>query len=366
MTTDVASGVWQYSLDLAQGLRAYDTKTTLCVLGPAPSAEQRAATRRIPGLELVNLDVPLEFSADTPEDVLQAASKVARAAGEHDPTIVHLNSPALIAAGNYPAPVVAVCHSCIASWWQAVRPGCPLANEHGWHKQLTAEGLRKADAVVAPSRAFAGTISQIYALSRAPAVIYNGRRPSVRANLHKERMPQGAFGFTSGTIWDAGKNIGALDAAAAQMDVPVFAADNAGTPPLPVQNLKALGRLSEAEIADWLSAKPIFISTAVYEPFGLAALEAAEAACPLVLSDIPTFRELWDGVARFVSPFDEMAISSVVNELARDAQTRVLLGAAARRRARRYTAEVMAAKTQGIYSMLVAGRSTRASRAPAL
>ena len=46
----------------------------------------------------------------------------------------------------------------------------------------------------------------------------------------------------------------------------------------------------------------VFVSPALYEPFGLAVLEAAQAGCALVLSDIPTFRELWDGVALFVAP----------------------------------------------------------------
>ena len=38
-----------------------------------------------------------------------------------------------------------------------------------------------------------------------------------------------------------------------------------------------------------------------YEPFGLAVLEAAQAGMRLVLSDIPSFRELWDGAATFVA-----------------------------------------------------------------
>ncbi len=50
--------------------------------------------------------------------------------------------------------------------------------------------------------------------------------------------------------------------------------------------------------------RPIFVSTSLYEPFGLAVLEAAQAGCPLVLSDIATFRELWDGAAIFFPPGD--------------------------------------------------------------
>jgi glycosyltransferase involved in cell wall biosynthesis len=39
------------------------------------------------------------------------------------------------------------------------------------------------------------------------------------------------------------------------------------------------------------------VAPSLYEPFGLAVAEAARAARPLVLSDIPTFRELWGDAA---------------------------------------------------------------------
>ena len=67
-------------------------------------------------------------------------------------------------------------------------------------------------------------------------------------------------------------------------------------------HLQPLGELDERTLAGCLSARPVFVSAARYEPFGLAVLEAAQAGCPLVLSDIPTFRELWDGAALFVDP----------------------------------------------------------------
>ena len=46
----------------------------------------------------------------------------------------------------------------------------------------------------------------------------------------------------------------------------------------------------------------------VYEPFGLAVLEAAGAGAALVLADIPTFRELWDDAALFVAADDAAAL----------------------------------------------------------
>jgi glycosyltransferase involved in cell wall biosynthesis len=60
--------------------------------------------------------------------------------------------------------------------------------------------------------------------------------------------------------------------------------------------------LSAREVAERLAERPVFVSASRYEPFGLAVLEAARAGCALLLSDIPTFRELWAGAAAFVRP----------------------------------------------------------------
>jgi glycogen synthase len=44
-------------------------------------------------------------------------------------------------------------------------------------------------------------------------------------------------------------------------------------------------------------------------------LEAASAGCALVLGDIPSLREYWDGAARFVPPDDHAALSVAVQRL---------------------------------------------------
>lgn len=362
MTADAVGGVWQYALDLAQGLRAYDTETTLCVLGPRPSPEQHAAARRIPGLKLICLDVALDWTAASPDDVLDAAATVADVAEDADSGIIHLNSPALAAGPSFPAPVVTVCHSCMATWWQAVRKR-PMSRQFRWHKDLVAQGLGKADAVVAPSGAFARAVTQAYSLPTPPKVVYNGRRPCVREALPEGTIPDTPFAFTAGRLWDEGKDLRTLDEAAAHLPLPVFAAGPLKGPnraSIKLSHVQALGNLSDGHVAEWLSAKPIFVSTARYEPFGLAVLEAAEAGCALVLSDIPTFRELWEGAAYFVPPNDDMAVAAAIEQIAGDPRQRTLYASAARRRARRYTAEVMAAKVRAIYGGLLAKRRQRA------
>jgi glycosyltransferase involved in cell wall biosynthesis len=43
----------------------------------------------------------------------------------------------------------------------------------------------------------------------------------------------------------------------------------------------------------------VYLSPARYDPFGLLPLQAALNGCALLLSDIPSYRELWDGAAEF-------------------------------------------------------------------
>jgi len=96
----------------------------------------------------------------------------------------------------------------------------------------------------------------------------------------------------------------------------------------------------------------------VYEPFGLAVLEAADAGCPLVLSDIPTFRELWGGVAAFVDPMNADAFAETISLVVSDDFARAEMGRRAQKRARRFTVETMAGKMAAIYRGLAEGCST--------
>jgi glycosyltransferase involved in cell wall biosynthesis len=103
-----------------------------------------------------------------------------------------------------------------------------------------------------------------------------------------------------------------------------------------------LGELSRAELLALMRRAAIFAAPARYEPFGLAVLEAAAAGCALVLSDIASFRELWDGAALFVDPGDPTALLGALDRLCRDAALRQQLQRRAARRARRYSISAMA------------------------
>lgn len=356
MTADTVGGVWQYALDLARGLSEAGVSTILAVLGPAPSARQALDARAIPGLTLIDTGLPLDWTAESPDAVLQSGAAVAALAKESGADVVHLNAPALAAGAAFCAPVVAVCHSCVATWWEAVRPG-HLPPDFRWRTDLVHRGYATADALLAPTQAFAEATLRTYGLARAPRVVHNGRH--LTPAPHAASAP---FVFTAGRLWDDGKNVAALDRAAARLAAPVLAAGPTQAPhggSVTLSHVRVLGTLSGPEVAGYLAARPVFASVALYEPFGLAVLEAAQAGCPLVLSDIATFRELWGGAAMFVAPNDDAAVPAALEALLRDPEERARAGAAARERADRYTVAAMTVGVLGVYRDLLAARTAR-------
>ncbi|WP_240791338.1 glycosyltransferase family 4 protein [Roseomonas sp. AR75] len=355
MTADAVGGVWTHALDLAGALATRRVETTLAVLGPAPSEAQRAQARRA-GVGLVVLDAALDWLARGERDILQAGDAVARLAVECGADLVQLNSPAL-AIVDMPCPVLGVCHSCLATWWDAVRGGA-MPPDFVWRSAMLARGYARCHARVAPSHAFAAATQRRYALSAAPHVVWNGR-VDVPGSTATEAA---GFAFTAGRLWDEGKDAATLDRAAARLDLPFLAAGPVRGPQgagISLSHLRVLGEIGAAGIREWLARGPIFVSAARYEPFGLAVLEAAQAGCALVLSDIPTFRELWDGAALFVVPGDDAAFASRIAWLSRDGEQRSRLRVAALRRSRRFGVAAMADGMAAIHARLLAASPLR-------
>jgi glycosyltransferase involved in cell wall biosynthesis len=355
MTADAVGGVWTYALDLAGALAPFGVETTLAVLGPAPGEAAKREARTIAGLDLIETGLPLDWTAATPDDIAQAGEAVADLAADSGADLVQLNSPSLAAGRRFPAPVVGACHSCLATWWTAVRGGA-MPDDFRWRARAHREGLVACHALVAPTAAFADATARAYELPR-PLAVHNGRALPPEAARPRVRQV-----FTAGRLWDEGKNLAALDAAAGLIDAPVFAAGPLAGPNGAAVSLAAarpLGPLPPDGVRAWLARTPVFASTASYEPFGLAALEAAQAGCALVLSDIATLRELWQDAALFVPPDRPEAIADALQSLLDAPERAAALGAAARARAGRYTPEGMARGMLGVYGVLLASRLPR-------
>ncbi len=352
MTADSVGGVWRYAAELSRGLSGRGWRVTLAVAGPAPSTLQREDLA--PGVHLIETGVPLDWCAVHPTELAAAAATLAGLAAAHDTVLLH--APAFLGECAWPAPVAVMAHSCLTTWWQAVRGG-PVDQDYAWRAEAAAAGFRRAGAVAAPSAAFAQDIARTYGLAGV-AVIHNGRSPMALPPAWR-----GDAVLTAGRLWDDGKNAALLDRVARQLGAPVWAAGSTRGPAgqsVTFSNLQVLGSLSEAAIAEAYASATVFASAARYEPFGLAVLEAAQAGLALVLSDIPTFRELWDGAAVFVPPDDDAAWLAALRAMLADPEP---WGDRARRRAARYGAAAMVDGTAAWLSQLIASSSSRTESA---
>lgn len=353
MTADAVGGVWTYAVELARGLAAHGVTTVIAAMGPSPSPEQRAAA----GCDVLDTGLPLDWLAADAAEIARAGGALAALANREHADVIQLNAPALAARARFPVPVVAVAHSCVVTWWIATHGDAPLPSDLAWRAGLHRAGLRRADRAVAPSAAFAAATQVAHGLARAPDAIHNGR------GLAVPETPLHDFAFTAGRLWDPGKNLATLDRAAARLRVPLRAAGPVRGPngaAVVFDHVHALGTVDEGALVRWLGARPVFVSAARYEPFGLAVLEAARAGCPLVLSDIPTFRELWDGAATFVDADDDAGFAAAIAAILADENERRRLGRAARARAARYTVERQALAMATLYAGLASAPAAAA------
>jgi glycosyltransferase involved in cell wall biosynthesis len=162
-----------------------------------------------------------------------------------------------------------------------------------------------------------------------------------------------------GRHWDAAKNIGVFDAAAAGLPWHAYLVGDTLGPDgqsFTPSALRTLGKLPACDVQAWLQRAGIFVHPSLYEPFGLAVLEAASAGCALVLADIPSLRELWNGAAEFFDPRDSGNLRAVLDTLIAQPDRRAALAAAAQGRATKYRLDAMASAYLQVYQTLAASR----------
>lgn len=353
LTTDAVGGVWHYSCDLARAWQASGIACTLAVFGPAPGEAARADAF---GLDIIETGQPLDWTAASPRALREAAATVATLARERGARAIHLHSAAL-APPAAPAPVVAVIHSCSTTWWQTVRGAGPLPTDCTWRAQAIDNGMRRADAIIVPTEAFAMQVRRTYGQAHMHTV-HNGVDPV------PHRPPRENFVLAAGRLWDEGKNMAMLDEAVAgtAVDLRLAGARTAphGAAFVP-RHAQALGALPRAALRELAARAALFAAPALYEPFGLAVLEAAQAGTPLLLADIPTFRELWNDAALFLPPRDPAAWRDAMLALLRDAPARAALGARACAHAARYGVARMAERTLAVHALAARGRARHAA-----
>jgi glycosyltransferase involved in cell wall biosynthesis len=111
--------------------------------------------------------------------------------------------------------------------------------------------------------------------------------------------------------------------------------------------------LSEQELAQTYAKSRIFVSSSLAEGFGMPVLEAMATGLPLVLSDIPIYREIADGYATFFDPADDEALARQLAALLQDAPRRDAEALRNRRRSEQFSWRRCAEATMAVYERLV-------------
>jgi glycosyltransferase involved in cell wall biosynthesis len=367
LVADAVGGVFTHAVELARALAASRVKVVLATEGAELTPDRRRAVASLAGVVHDGRPYRLEWMPEPWDDVAAAGRWLLALEDRERPDVVHTCE---FAHGALPfrAPKVVAGHSCVTSWSEAVR-GAPPGPEWERYRSVVRAGLRGAAAVVAPSVWMARALVRHHAPILAPVVVPNGRDAARFWPGPKEELVVAA-----GRLWDEAKNVAALARIAPRLPWPVFVAGDAQGPqaapglaaagpsiPAPgaprgrPRGPSFLGRLPEEELARWLSRAAIFAHPARYEPFGLAVLEAALSGCALVLGDLESLRERWDGVAEFVAPWDDDALAGALVGLARDEARRRALAAAARERALVYTPRRMADGYRAVYRAIARG-----------
>ncbi|MFW6358602.1 MAG: glycosyltransferase family 4 protein, partial [Chroococcales cyanobacterium] len=178
MTADTVGGVWTYALELIQALGEYDIKVTLATMGAPVTLQQRFTAAKIENLEIVEgrnefgNSFKLEWMENPWDDVKKSGEWLLELEAKVKPDIVHLNGYSH-GSLRWKSPVLMVGHSCVLSWWEAVKgESAPVSWDY--YRQAVLKGLQGADLVVAPTEAMLGALEQHYGKLQNRRVIPNG------------------------------------------------------------------------------------------------------------------------------------------------------------------------------------------------
>jgi glycosyltransferase involved in cell wall biosynthesis len=349
MTTDTIGGVWTFTVDLVKALKPFHLEILLASLGYPPSTSQKEQLNKIPYVELRSRSCKLEWMDNPWEDIEKGKSWIIELANDFKPDIVHLNSytfnPDL-----FNAPSLVTGHSCVSSWWQSVKEES-LPGSWRPYFETVKNTLQSAAIVTAPSKYMLDFLLKLYGPLKKAKVIYNAGHPDFFWSDQEKRN----IIFSMGRIWDEAKNMKLLIEAARSINSPVIIAgdkNKKNQDNLP-NNILFTGQLSKKSIASWLAKAAVFVMPSLYEPFGLAALEAAYSNCALLLSDIPSLREIWEDSALFFNPRNAGDLSNKLLQLTSNDYLRKQFSSKALSRSKQFRPDRMANQYYSLYSDLL-------------
>ncbi len=313
MTTDTVGGVWTFTKELAGELLRRGHHIALVSFGGAPSREHLEVTRTLShkfphSFEYIASTTPLEWMPDNGSAYSSAESLLVDGCRRIAPDALLL-SQFCFGALPLPQPKIVVAHSDVLSWAEAVGKA-PLA-EDAWistYRTLVQRGLDGADAVAAPTRSMLDALGRHFNVRCQTALIPNGRSVAVPDQTPARKLQA----ITAGRLWDQAKNVKMLRDV--NSPVPLYVAGESSVTTPPGTNGPCfLGKLGEADLFQRFHSSDLYICTSLYEPFGMAPLEAALCGCAVLANGIPSLREVWGDAALYFH--DAASLSALLHHL---------------------------------------------------
>lgn len=356
LTTDTPGGVWTVTQELTTQLLQRGHAVALVSLGRQPSREQLAwcATQNRahgPSFQFTASNVPQEWNEKNEFVFTQGAGVLFHVARQFRPDLLH-SSQLCFGALSLDIPKLVTAHSDVLSWADACRSrGLEKSRWLQQYRRLVTQGLQSCDAIAFPTRWMALELARHYNNLPPSYLIRNGR--NLDPPESRQRTVQAV---TVGRLWDEAKNIEMLREVKAPIPIYVAGERQCGSSvaPRPVGRAVLLGAIPQSSLLALLARSSIYIATSIYEPFGIAPLEAALCGCAVVANDIPSLREVWgDDALYFDGP---RALSALLHQLSRDEQQLAQARQRSFTRAKELTADRMADGYEALYRALLASR----------
>ncbi len=345
ITTDTVGGVWTFTEELSAALLGRGHAVSLVSFGRLPSPTQAAwvdATRSThPNrFAFTPSTAPLEWMQEN-EASFEAGEAILHTAAAHFRPDFLLSNQFCFGASTLDLPRVVAAHSDVLSWARAAEPsalsGSPWLNRY---TALVQRGLLQANVVTAPTQSVVRGLKNSFFLPTNGIVIPNGR--TLPSELEQTPTPPRLLqAVVAGRLWDQAKGLRIL--ADTPLPLPILLAGETShegqtaDPNLP--GVQFLGQLTPSDLRTLYRESALYLCPSLYEPFGLAPLEAALGGCALVCRDLPSLREVWGDNALYFRTPAEMAAH--LNRLAADPAALAGAGARAQAHARQYTPDRM-------------------------
>lgn len=348
ITTDTIGGVWTFTQELCAELLERGCAVLLVSFGrmPAPAQQEQCdqlMQRFGRRFEFVPTAIPLEWMEANERAYPEGARVLEREVTRFAPDLIHSNQ-FCYGALDVAVPRVVTAHSDVLSWARECgkAPLEPSAWLDSYVSQVQA-GLLRADVVTAPTRWMLDALSTFFEVPAPVEVVPNGRSLS-----RAEERPRLLRAVTAGRLWDEAKGVTILADVPSPMPVLVAGELHDGAPQTFARNgVELMGQLSSEQMEELLRSNSVYLCLSKYEPFGLAALEAAQCGCAVIARDIPPLREVWGTDALYFA--DAPSLTAAMHSLANDPRELAHWRTRAAGRAQLYTVGRMVDRYMGIY-----------------